>query len=856
MATTKKKASSPKGTTKSGAAKKSTKPGSSPTAPAVVVHAGQELVAIDGGSMVMGTSMDDLLAMVRVVAPAELAELEHDGFGESRPPRIVAVAPFLLGRSLADRAKLGLEANGDLAEQLRALGLRLPSEAEWEWVAREGGATRFVSTRPPEGAFAKTKDVLRALRTEENGWGVRQLNDEGEIVADAWHPSLAGAPPTSAAWEPERGPGVTRTGHTAFQGSSEIRALSAAHRVAHRGDVSVAAFRVARDVPGAAAPAPDASLLATSVRDTVAALSGSAKKERTFAFEVLRMLGRDGLHDVEADELVAPLLAVAGSRDKSEVAAALRAIADIACRGRRELVEARLARREHPLRTALLPRMAPLLDRLDDRDPAVRAAAACVACALPEGAARLAARAAVEEEPNALASLVLALACRGDVARARDVLAANPPHPPIARATAALALAVGGAMPEPPSVAFVAALSEGLGLAATEASMPWLGPGFTAVILSVVERGGPALRDSAIEALVKAAHAAESWPAVGLLKSALALAFGPPSATPSSELRNAATLTPAVRALLTAASEPKLSPVAGHLGLPSYAVPGDLAVRRIWLGLEAPTAADRSIETDWEGARRTWSIAAWLRAVWDKHRLAFAPDHARAHTAMQQEVAPVVAGWDPILRLELSLDGMRIVMLPELAPAVVAPAALAHDAEKARDVMQSALARALRASPANLIDWKLVEIGLLLHPGGDLPAGLVEAIAGRFYMLYGDHMLAAVGAMSPAQREQFLVERFERAVDAYPSSLLGVSLHGFVTRHALPQVVAHPSERTARALVRVAGRGPMRRECWTEIEAARVPAITSALAALGPFRELDANASPEQVQRFVDAYVA
>lgn len=136
-------------------------------------------MVVPGGGFWMGATLDDIRAVAsfadRSEDPVWLAELQA-----SRPPRPVSVPPFLFART-----------RGPVPA-----GLRLPSEAEWEWVAREGGRTRFVGVHAgtlPEPRVRGWTKLMRAVRPE-NGWGVTDLHQERELVADAWAPSHADPP--------------------------------------------------------------------------------------------------------------------------------------------------------------------------------------------------------------------------------------------------------------------------------------------------------------------------------------------------------------------------------------------------------------------------------------------------------------------------------------------------------------------------------------------------------------------------------------------------------------------------------------------------------------------------------------
>jgi hypothetical protein len=157
-----------------------------------------ELVAIPGGSFVAGIRPDEV-ELMRTVEYVENTALEWiDKLAEAAVPREVTVKPFLCARAPASAAcarVLGVDVGwvvGDdsddapirlddesaeaLFEQFAMA--RLPRRAEWEWVARQGGALPFING----ATFEEAEDACKALYgtafdpvrddAGQNAWGV------------------------------------------------------------------------------------------------------------------------------------------------------------------------------------------------------------------------------------------------------------------------------------------------------------------------------------------------------------------------------------------------------------------------------------------------------------------------------------------------------------------------------------------------------------------------------------------------------------------------------------------------------------------------------------------------------------
>jgi hypothetical protein len=189
---------------------------------------------VPGGNFEMGLTQADLDELSEYVDWTKRVRLITEGMRDrASPTRRVVVAPFLVAERPLLRAELELldpDVRSPDLERMNAIriaarmGMRLPSEAELEWLARDGGRFSFVvdggrawsanDAWPPCGSF-----------------GIKAL-DEGEWAADDWHPSYEGAPTTSEPWMNGEACGVFR-GELAYgtdQDPSELCLGLAAHR--------------------------------------------------------------------------------------------------------------------------------------------------------------------------------------------------------------------------------------------------------------------------------------------------------------------------------------------------------------------------------------------------------------------------------------------------------------------------------------------------------------------------------------------------------------------------------------------------------------------------------------------------
>ena len=187
--------------------------------PAMIhVASGYELVLVPGATLRVGLTDADRETFARyfpLAGAGSWARWLDTEAGPSQPARTVRVAPFAFGRTLVRATQIaglapnkkktpsGVSLDGPAASAFaQRCGFRLPSEVEWELVARDGGNATFVHDAAAvwfEGAEA----------TRETFAGARDMGF-GEWVADRWHDDYTDAPASSDPWTTGGGPHVVR----------------------------------------------------------------------------------------------------------------------------------------------------------------------------------------------------------------------------------------------------------------------------------------------------------------------------------------------------------------------------------------------------------------------------------------------------------------------------------------------------------------------------------------------------------------------------------------------------------------------------------------------------------------------
>jgi formylglycine-generating enzyme required for sulfatase activity len=200
------------------------------------------MVVVRGGSFNMGSNAD----------PSE------------RPPHHVSIAPFALGKFVVTESEWaacvagsGCRYKGEgnspdmpmhnlswsdatqFAQWLRSMTgkpYRLPSEAEWEYAARAGTATRYpwgeavgIGKADCTGCGGRLdgKGPVAVTAFPANPWGVfGMLGGVAEWTEDCWHLSYAGAPSDGSAWSAPRCPAHVLRGGSWMNPPSDITVSS------------------------------------------------------------------------------------------------------------------------------------------------------------------------------------------------------------------------------------------------------------------------------------------------------------------------------------------------------------------------------------------------------------------------------------------------------------------------------------------------------------------------------------------------------------------------------------------------------------------------------------------------------
>lgn len=199
-----------------------------------------EVSVVPGGKLQMGLRASDVAEIARQV---DLGLVEYSiavDSASAQPLHPVEVRPFLCAR---DALPGGTMPRAAALAAVAALGFRLPSEAELEWILRNGGRDALtlgampVVGKPGRFTFRRSRYGIAALLVAN--W-----------AADDWHPDYEGAPIISTPWADGDPAGVCRSTFPlpAMVAEEDVAVLLAALRTAGT-ETMPGVARLARDFP-------------------------------------------------------------------------------------------------------------------------------------------------------------------------------------------------------------------------------------------------------------------------------------------------------------------------------------------------------------------------------------------------------------------------------------------------------------------------------------------------------------------------------------------------------------------------------------------------------------------------------
>lgn len=172
---------------------------------------------IPGGKFTMGITDSDIKdAKTYIEWNDDVEEIVENKKQHALPVHTVTVDPFLCavepmeGENLEAILKRELEEGGfelrEVRNAINDLNFRLPSEAEFEWLAREGGIRSSILNIGPNYETLGSKAEQQPHR-----FGIECMY-YSQWVEDDWHEDYTDAPTTSAPWMNGDSVGVLRGG--------------------------------------------------------------------------------------------------------------------------------------------------------------------------------------------------------------------------------------------------------------------------------------------------------------------------------------------------------------------------------------------------------------------------------------------------------------------------------------------------------------------------------------------------------------------------------------------------------------------------------------------------------------------
>ena len=226
---------------------------------------GLTFLLVPGGTMLMGLQESEIALVQRYVGRRpQVIEQIRQFHQYAAPVREVRVTPFLCGERRLKKVQVAtfsptLKDDADGCGHVhrpgaltvsREQGFRLPSDAELEWLARQGRGAPFTLDCAFEAPEEDEENVVIADQPIVARFGVEDLF-ETQWAADDWFPDHADRPPSSVARTNGDPQGVRRFEEFDF---TEFGPESVIHEFSARRDPGRnwrAAVRFALDLPAA-----------------------------------------------------------------------------------------------------------------------------------------------------------------------------------------------------------------------------------------------------------------------------------------------------------------------------------------------------------------------------------------------------------------------------------------------------------------------------------------------------------------------------------------------------------------------------------------------------------------------------
>lgn len=186
------------------------------------LESGLEFTLVPGGVTEIGLRPDDVIEVAKHVDYDRVEYSIEVDSASALPLRSVNVTPFLCS---CKPLNIGTVSRSEAFSKVTALGFRLPSEVELEWILRDGG--RYALTLGAVPVVDKPGQFV----FQPSRYGIEGLTI-ANWAADDWHPTYDGAPTTSSEWIDGDPAGVCRSAFPlpAMVSEEDIAVLLAALR--------------------------------------------------------------------------------------------------------------------------------------------------------------------------------------------------------------------------------------------------------------------------------------------------------------------------------------------------------------------------------------------------------------------------------------------------------------------------------------------------------------------------------------------------------------------------------------------------------------------------------------------------